>query len=301
MRTIAGDVPADRLGVTLTHEHLRSAPPRWAVDADPGLEFGHVDGAINELRSFAEAGGGAVVEMTTRDCGRDVSISAMASAASGVHVIQATGLQKGSYYPREVHRQSVQDIAEGFFRDIDRGMEGTRWRAGVIKVGTCGTDRVLAVERRVIKAAGLVALATGVPVLTHTESSRLGHEQLDVLESAGLDPARVCIGHLDRDLVPASLLSIARRGAWLGMDQWSKTKYAPDHVRVAVIRALVDAGHDRIVVSGDFGHVRYHPSYGGGPGLAGLVEAIRSALGGELAAHVLVTNPARLLSLQPRP
>ncbi|GAA4215801.1 phosphotriesterase family protein [Microbispora amethystogenes] len=298
MRTVRGDIPAARLGVTLTHEHLRSAPPRWAVEADRGLEFGHVSGATGELGSYAEAGGGAVVEMTTPDCGRDVTVSASASAASGVHVIQATGLQKGSYYPPEVHRQSVEAIAEGFLGDIERGMEGTPWRAGVLKVGTCGTDEILAVERRVITAAGLVALATGVPVLTHTEAGRLGHEQLDVLEAAGLDPARVCVGHLDRDLVPATLESIARRGAWLGMDQWSKAKYAPDSLRARVTRSLVDAGHDRIVVSGDFGHARYHPSYGGAPGLAGLVRTIRSALGDELATHVLVTNPAKLLSIE---
>ena len=52
VRTVLGDVPADRLGVVDAHDHLFLASPRL-----PGEELDDPMAAAAELRAFAELGG----------------------------------------------------------------------------------------------------------------------------------------------------------------------------------------------------------------------------------------------------
>ncbi len=68
-------------------------------------------------------------------------------------------------------------------------------RPGII--GEIGTDKpwVTAQEERVFRAAARAAQRTGASVTTHAAQSAVGLAQLTILEDAGLDPARVVIGH----------------------------------------------------------------------------------------------------------
>src|SRR5690606_10589659 len=228
VRTVLGDVTPDTLGAMLIHEHLLTAPPAFALHEDPDLEFGTPDGAAAEVADLVEAGGGGLVELTTADYGRDVTAALAAARATGARIVQGTGLQKGIYYPAGTTRRSSEELAADFVRDIREGFGPEHTRAGAIKAGTCSTEELWDVERTVLRAAALAAKETGAPTLTHTQAGRLGHDQLDVFESAGLDLSQVCVGHLDRNLEEDYLVSLARRGVWLGLDQWTKDKYGHD-------------------------------------------------------------------------
>ncbi|MEV4837354.1 hypothetical protein AB0K05_22715 [Nonomuraea sp. NPDC049486] len=298
VRTVLGDVSPESLGAMLIHEHLLTAPPAYAVHRDPDLEFGTAEGAAAEVSDFVEAGGGGLVELTTVDYGRDVTAALSAARATGAHIVQGTGLQKGIYYPAGTSRRTSEELAAGFVTDILTGFGPENTRAGAIKAGTCSTEEMWDVERKVLTAAAIAAKETGAPILTHTQAGRLGHEQLDVFEAAGLDLGQVCVGHLDRNLEADYLLSLARRGAWLGLDQWTKDKYGHDTDRAAMVRRLVDAGHTRVMVSGDLGRGSYQRAYGGSPGLGPCLDAIRKALGDELAELTLVANPAGFLAFR---
>jgi predicted metal-dependent phosphotriesterase family hydrolase len=298
VRTVLGDVTPDTLGAMLIHEHLLTAPPAFALHEDPDLEFGTPDGAAAEVADLVEAGGGGLVELTTADYGRDVTAALAAARATGARIVQGTGLQKGIYYPAGTTRRSSEELAADFVRDIREGFGPEHTRAGAIKAGTCSTEELWDVERTVLRAAALAAKETGAPILTHTQAGRLGHDQLDVFESAGLDLSQVCVGHLDRNLEEDYLVSLARRGVWLGLDQWTKDKYGHDTDRAAMVRRLVDAGHTKVMVSGDLGRGSYQRAYGGSPGLGACLTAIRKALGDELAELTLVANPAAFLAFR---
>lgn len=277
------------------HEHLYCSPPPFATREAQDLDFGHAEGAALELSRLADAGGGAVCELTTPDYGRDVSIAVQASRASGVHVVQATGLQKGLYYPAGTSRRSEEDLASQFVHDLRVGVDGTEARAGLIKVGTCSTDEVWDVERTVFAAAAIAAGETGAPIMTHTQAGTLGDHQLDMFDAAGHPLEQVCIGHLDRHLDFGYLNGLAARGAWLGFDQWTKAKYAADEERAAMILSLIDAGHTRLMVSGDLGRARYQHAYGGGPGLDGCLNALATVLPDDVFTMVAIDNPAEFL------
>ncbi|ANY23892.1 MULTISPECIES: phosphotriesterase family protein [Gordonia] len=300
IRTVLGDIAPESLGVTLCHEHLFTNPPKWAQDKDPDMVLDRVDAAIGEVTDFDSLGGGALVEMTTADYGRRGDGLLAVARATPVHIISASGYQKGIYYPESVATESVEEIAARFAADVTAGVDGTSARAGVIKFGTCRTDEIRADERKVQKAVARAHLETGAPISTHCQAGTLGDLQANGFADLGVDPDHVLIGHLDRNLDYDYLRKVAKTGVWLGFDHWTKPKYPSDDLRVDHIRRLADEGFTKIMVSGDLGRPSYQPHHGGTPGFAGLLKQIRDRLPADIAERVFVQNPRTFFAFTPR-
>ncbi|MGW9264713.1 phosphotriesterase family protein [Gordonia terrae] len=300
IRTVLGDIAPESLGVTLCHEHLFTNPPKWAQDKDPDMVLDRVDAAIGEVTDFDSLGGGALVEMTTADYGRRGDGLLAVARATPVHIISASGYQKGIYYPESVATESVEEIAARFAADVTAGVDGTSARAGVIKFGTCRTDEIRADERKVQKAVARAHLETGAPISTHCQAGTLGDLQANGFADLGVDPDHVLIGHLDRNLDYDYLRKVAKTGVWLGFDHWTKPKYPSDDLRVDHIRRLADEGFTKIMVSGDLGRPTYQPHHGGTPGFAGLLKQIRDRLPADIAERVFVQNPRTFFAFTPR-
>lgn len=300
IRTVLGDIAPESLGVTLCHEHLFTNPPKWAQDKDPDMVLDRVDAAIGEVTDFDSLGGGALVEMTTADYGRRGDGLLAVARATPVHIISASGYQKGIYYPESVATESVEEIAARFAADVTAGVDGTSARAGVIKFGTCRTDEIRADERKVQKAVARAHLETGAPISTHCQGGTLGDLQANGFADLGVDPDHVLIGHLDRNLDYDYLRKVAKTGVWLGFDHWTKPKYPSDDLRVDHIRRLADEGFTKIMVSGDLGRPSYQPHHGGTPGFAGLLKQIRDRLPADIAERVFVQNPRTFFAFTPR-
>lgn len=305
VRTVTGDVHPGDLGVTYSHEHLLTRPRAGIATHDPDLVLDDEDRAERMLRTFREAGGGTLVECTAPEYGRDAAALRRLSRRTGVGIVAVTG------HVTEHFWEGVVDVAGGdparfaerFVADLLVGMGDTDVRAGVIKVGS-SEHRVTDDERLVHRAAGAAQRRTGAPITTHTTAGTAALEQIRSLDEAGADLSRVCVGHLDRRLVWEDHLAVARTGVYLGYDQISKEKYQPDSERARFVAALVDAGFgDRICLAGDLARRSYHPAWGGGPGLAYLLEQFVPRLRahglseGEVRS-LLVDNPARHLTWQ---
>jgi phosphotriesterase-related protein len=171
VRTVLGDIRPEALGLTLGHEHVFARPP--ADVTDPDLRLDDEDKSIAELVSFRQAGGGSVVDMTTRDYGNDASALARISKAAGVHVIAATGFNKGKFADRLSADMTTAEIAAWMIGEVREGIAGTGARAGLIKASS-GLDGPNTNERRVFEAAAAAHAATGAPISTHTEKGTMG-------------------------------------------------------------------------------------------------------------------------------
>ncbi len=86
-----------------------------------------------------------------------------------------------------------------FIKELTEGIDTTGIKAGIIKVVT-GHPVIIEEERELLIAAARASVATGAPVVAHTEGV-LGIEQQDILHGAGVPLHRVIIGHscLSRD------------------------------------------------------------------------------------------------------
>jgi predicted metal-dependent phosphotriesterase family hydrolase len=304
VRTVRGDVPAEALGICYSHEHLLWRPPAPFCEQDPDLRLDSPRAALQEVGHFRQAGGGAIVEMTTGEVGRSAEELRAISEATGIHIVAATGHHKAKLSAHAVRGQPVDELARTMIDEIREGMDGTRVRAGVIKIAS-SAEGITDSEAKVIRAAGAAHRATGAPVSTHTEKGAYALEQIEGLRKAGVPPERMLIGHLDHWLDLDYHLAIAETGARLGFDQIGKEKYAPDSERIQLLRALLDAGYgEQIMLSGDQARKSNWPSYGfgNGPGLTYILWAFipmmrRAGISQQAVETLLVHNPTRFFAL----
>ena len=300
IQTVLGKIPADELGVTYCHDHLYFMPPEPFASQDTDLRLDSVEAAVSELESFKRAGGNALIEMTTPEMGRDPQKMKAISQAAGVHVIAATGYNKGKFCEPFIRDKTVDDLAKEEIQDLMIGMNGTAIRAGLVKAAS-GLNEISAAERKLFEAAAIVHQETGAPVSTHTEKGTMALHQIAILTAGGVDPAHIIIGHSDLNMDWDTFLAVADTGVMIGFDQIAKEKYAPDAVRIDFINRLIEAGHGKqIMLSMDLARRSNWPSFGFGygPGLTfGLWRFVpwmlQSGVSREAVDDMLVHNPAR--------
>jgi predicted metal-dependent phosphotriesterase family hydrolase len=259
--------------------------------------------AIQELGYFKNAGGQAIVEMTTVELGRDPVAMKTISKKTGVHVIAATGYNKSKFCETIVEGKTVEDIYPEMVMDLTQGMNGTDILAGVIKASS-SRDGMTPGEEKVFQAAIRAHHATGAPISTHTEAGTYALEQIKMLTTGGVPPQKIIIGHLDRKLEWDYHEAIAATGVYMGFDQISKEKYWPDIKRIEFIKDLIESGHGhQILLSGDWARKSYWPSYGSGfgPGLTYILWRfvpwmLTEGVSQDAIQDFLVENPARAFS-----
>lgn len=286
-----GPVAVGELGVTDAHDHLFLRSP-----ALPGQEFDDADRATQEVTS---AGLNTIVEVTPIDLGRNPAGMRAVSQSTGVHIIAATGYHRDAHYPRGhwVYGASAEQLAERILADLQKGMDGDAACAGVIKAGASYQRITVAEERRLI-AAAIGSKETGAPILVHTEIGTCGHEIIDLLIREGVKPDRIILAHLDRNPDPDLHREIALRGVWLEYDTPGRIKYRPDS---QLLDLIAGGNTDQIMLGLDLGRRDYFRAYGGGPGLAYLMQTFVPRLirwiGEDAVRTILVTNPARAFAI----
>ncbi len=304
IRTVLGDIPSSDLGICYPHEHVFGAPPKHLTSTD--FELTSYDAALKEIGWFYEAGGRALVDMSTLDYNRDVHGLGKISEATGVHIIAATGFNKDRFSKPLIEDQTDAQLDQLLINDVTAGIENTGLKAGVLKAAST-LNTISSTAERVFKSVARVHLLTRVPISTHTEAGTMAPEQVELLANLGVLPENIIIGHLDRKLDWPYIRDVAQTGVFLGFDQISKEKYYPDQLRINMILKLIAQGHgEQILLSGDLARRSYWPSYntGGGPGFTFIlwrfVPWLREAgVADHQIEDLIVNNPARALSFEP--
>jgi phosphotriesterase-related protein len=253
--TVTGRVPADALGTTLMHEHLLVGYPGWdaEIGADRAARRDRVARCVERMQELRTYGLRTLVDPCPIDLGRDVDLMAEVASASGVQIVCATGLYKedegaAAYFKFRSHwGDALGEMTDLFVRELTEGIGETGIRAGVIKVAT-GHGRITPYEETVLRAAGRAHRATGAPITTHTDQGTMGPAQLDVLESEGVDPRAVVVGHSCGASDVHYHLTMLDRGATLGFDRFGLEILHPDRERLAVLIGLLGIGFERQLV-----------------------------------------------------
>ena len=267
--------------------------------------------AIAELRRFHTAGGGTLVDLTPTGIGRDPDALVRISRETGVTVVCGTSFYIEEVHPAWVATAATEDLAAHFIRELTIGIDDTGVRAGII--GELGTSqRVTGSEERVLRAAAVAQQEAGCAINVHVdifgrESGRI----LTILEDAGADLERVILSHWDHhDLDLDEQRAALALGAVVEYDGFGRESYldeighhwARDTERVAGIAALVREGYGRqLLLSSDICLKTDLRAYGGlgyDHVLVSIVpELRRSGIDEQQINQLLVTNPARLLTI----
>ncbi len=278
VNTVTGPVPVEQLGVTLTHEHLwfdiadlymRDCPTRVMSDEiitrenreyilsdrekvifgyRDNLMFHSVDMIVEELKPCYEAGCRTIVEVTTKDLGRDPQKLREISERSGIQVIMGGGYYHFPALPAEEKEAILKNgkdwLAERMIRDVTEGVDGTGIRCGVIgEIGPTADEGGLTI----MHAAAIAQRETGVPVIIHYGPMYA----LDIFEEEGADVSKVVMGHWGEECPIDEAIA---RGAWVSFDQFGMNfpGIKGDDTRIEETMRMIEKGYlDRLLVSQD--------------------------------------------------
>jgi phosphotriesterase-related protein len=292
-----------QLGITYSHEHLATHATAELTARDADLLLDDPDCIAPDLAAFRAAGGATIVELTTIDYGREPAMLQHISEQSGIQIIAATGFNKGVYCRPFTEGVEPAKLAERMIAELQDGIQETGVRPGVIKTAS-SLDRIEPWEERAFRAAARAHLATGRPVITHTEHGTMAEEQVALLRSEGMQPQHIILSHMDHRPDLALHRRLAETGVFLSYDQIPKPKYRTEATALELIVALARLDlHHQVMVGGDFARRSYFAGWGGAPGLAYLLTTFRSRLAEHLTAAglpaaavidaIFVQNPAR--------
>ncbi|GIL41766.1 phosphotriesterase family protein [Roseiterribacter gracilis] len=261
VQTVLGPIDAAKLGFTLPHEHLcASSAGFWQVWPEYfGGRKKFVEKAVAKLKAARAEGVTTIVDLTTADLGRDIRLMEEVSRKSGMQIVACTG--HWLHPSVSMDARSVEELADFFHKEIEHGIEGTKIKAGVIKVATetaTPQDPGTLFDDKLLRAAARVSKATGIPIETHTHAlNRDGLKQAEIFESEGLQPARVSLGHSDESDDLDYLTGLLKRGYRIGMDHMMYGIPAgaklPWQKRADCIKTLIDAGFaGQLLLSNDW-------------------------------------------------
>lgn len=262
VQTVLGQIEPAALGRTLVHEHIFCDFYRITGNLNELLNDENL--AVMELQYLLEAGAGALVEVTTKDMGRNPEALHRIAKQTGLHIVMGTGWYRQPYYPPEIDRKSVNELADEMIVELTEGVAETDIRAGIIGEIGVNLDYATAQEERVLRAAARAQRATGAPLTTHASMYPVGMIQLEILAEEGVDFSRVIIGHCDTYLDQQYHLAMLQAGAYVAFDTVGRTHMNPDEMRADAFVALLRAGwEDQLLLSSDRCHRSDLHAFGG--------------------------------------
>lgn len=308
LRTVNGDIAADRIGVCYAHEHI-VIERSFVTQQYPEFLLDDVPSIAAELTAFHHAGGRAVVDSMPCGGGRSVVKLAIVSRQSGVHILCPTGVHLEQYYPHGhwTEGAGVARLSSLFIDEIQLGidandtngpaLERTGHRAGLIKVAS-GLDALRPREFRIFEAAAIAHLATGAPILTHTEQGTAALEQVALFAKLGVDPSHIILSHLDRKPDIGYHREVLSTGVYLEYDHAFRWKTDNNPTRELLVSLAGDGYLNQLMLGMDAARSSYWRSFGGSPGLTFLLETFSEQLraAGWTEEHfitIFCRNPSR--------
>ena len=304
--TVRGRIDADRLGSTLMHEHVMvdfiGADKVSRDRYDPEQVF---TTALPYLKRVAELGCRTFVDCTPAWLGRDVSVLHRLSAVTGLNIITNTGYygaRKHAFIPAHAFKESAAQLAGRWTLEFERGIDGSRIKPGVIKIGV-DAGPLSETNAKLVAAAALTHLRTGLTIGSHTGDGIAAMRQLDILEERGVSPKAFIWIHAQNEKDKELHIHAAKRGCWVEFDGVN-TGSVERHLDL--VKSMAEAGFlDRTLISMDAGW--YHIGEPGGGNYRGyeslftdFLPALRKVFSEAQVERLIVGAPQQALALRVR-
>jgi phosphotriesterase-related protein len=312
IRTLQKDLPPDALasGTTLFHEHLSIDLPQFGPRPPnaPPLQPPPTDDVnliVEEVKAATRDGVICIVDGGHPDMKRKMDTLKTIADKTGMFIVASGGYYMERVYPPDIATSTEDQIAEGLAREANANRYGAFG-----EIGENPDAAMSAEERKVFRAVGKAHLRTNLPIFTHNAYGTgpnvpkdAGLRQLDVLESVGVKPQHIVIGHtccLD-DPTADVIKQIAKRGAFVGFDRVTGGR-VPDEGKIKMLLAFFEAGYaDQLLLSSDHTGSRTLDAPAYRRTTSGFVPKLREAGVNDDVIHgILVDNPRRFLAFVPK-
>lgn len=258
--TVTGNIPVEKLGRTLAHEHVfvvgEEFRQNYQADWDEEEKIAQAVRDLNELKSL---GIDSIMDPTVIGLGRYIPRIQRIAEQTDLNIVVATGVYTYNEVPFQFHFSGPgllfdvpEPMTELFVNDIENGIAGTGVKAAFLKCAIEEQGMTPGVER-VMRAVAQAHVRTGVPITVHTNvHNRSGLDAQRVLREEGADLTKVVIGHSGDSTDLDYLMELADAGSILGMDRFGLDVLLPFEQRVGTVAQLVERGYaDRMVLAHD--------------------------------------------------
>jgi phosphotriesterase-related protein len=305
--TINGRLDASKMGTTLIHEHFlvdfigadKITPDRWDLDKV-------VEKILPHLLEAKAQGVRTILDCTPNFIGRDVRLFKILAEKSGVQILINTGYYGAAGYkflPPWAFTESAEQLAERWITEAKNGIEDTGVQPGFIKIGVNGGE-LSELETKLITAAGLAHLETGLTICSHTGPAAAALGQIAVLQKMGIRPGAFVWVHAQGELKKHTYTQTAKMGAWVSLDGIGWGDFENYANWIDTLKAN-DCLH-RVLISHDAGW--YDPEKPGGENIVGYTNIFtkliplleKKGFKSRHVAQLLEKNPAEAFAVRVR-
>jgi len=222
--TVTGEIDASAMGLTLIHEHFlvdfigadRTNPSRWDRDEV-------VKRVLPFLQEAKKHGVKTILDCTPAYLGRDPRLLQMIQAASGVQLLTNTGFYgavQNKYLPPIALATSPEELSDIWMKEIVNGIDGTDVRPGFIKISVDSNEGngLSSLHKKLVRAAALAHLKSGLTICSHTGIAKAAFEELDIVQSVGAAPASFVWVHAQAEKDKSLHVKAASMGCWVSLD-----------------------------------------------------------------------------------
>jgi phosphotriesterase-related protein len=306
--TVNGVINAYDLGKTLAHEHVlvdfigadQYSENRW----DKMEVINKVVPYFAEAKSF---GVKTIVDCTPSFLGKDVRLLKMLADRTKMNIITNTGYygaQKNKFLPQWAFSETAEQLAARWADDFDFGIEGTNVRPGFIKISVdARPDGLSDIHKKLVRAAALTHLKTGLTIYSHTGPANAAMEQIEILKNEKVDPSALVWVHAQAERNKEMHIRAAKMGTWVSLDGITSNfeDYADSLDKLKKAGLL-----DRVLISHDAGY--YRPGEKDGGNFVGYTDIFKNLLPlltsrgftKKDIRQLLVRNPALALEFRVR-
>lgn len=240
--------------IWLSHEHV--LVDFIGADSIQPNSWNH-DSIINEVMPYFEElkefNVNYFVDATPNYLGRDVLLLEKIAIKTGIRIITNTGLygaRNNKFIPKYVQEISAANLAEKWIDEYQNGIDETSIRPGFIKIGIDYTDSLNTIHQKLVKAAALTHLKTGLTIASHTGKAKGLWPQLKILKEMGVSPESFIWVHAQEENNNDSYLKAAEMGCWISLDGlgWELEKHVEK-----ILFAKRNGILERILISHDSG------------------------------------------------
>jgi phosphotriesterase-related protein len=254
IQSVNGTVNATTADVWLTHEHI--LVDFIGADSIDKRKWDH-DSVINAMSAYLEElkqyHVKFFVDATPAYLGRDVQLLEKLSKKTGLTILTNTGFYgavNDKYIPSFAKNKTAEELAEIWINEFKNGIEGTSVKPGFIKISVDASDKLDAIDQKLVEAAAITHLKTGLTILSHTGQARGLWPQLKILKEMKVAPAAFVWVHAQMEDDNNNYLKAAKEGCWIALDGlgWEIEKHSGK-----LLFAKQNGILDRILISHDAG------------------------------------------------
>ena len=193
------------------------------------------------------------VDATPQYLGRDPELLRKISDLTGLHILTNTGLygaRNNKYIPLKVRAWSPEEMAKKWIDEFHHGIDQSSVKPGFIKISVDDSPSLDTVHKKIVRAAAITHLETGLVIASHTGSARALWPQLQILKESGVKAENFIWVHAQVEENFENYLKAARQGCWISLDGigWGWEEYAPK-LQFAKEQGILD----HILISHDAG------------------------------------------------